>query len=197
MALTEQTIPIGVYDVTCDESWCTARYDYDGGREPTAESARQAAVTQGWTCDISGDYCPNHGPGNIDGTQALIERGVARGLVSPLIGGRRFIVEDSPLPQPGDMDKIPLLERGYSRPIDEDRQTIMDALASVVGALASTMADAHAGIDARLNQRHGYIEEMAAAYFMHTTIAPEDAVLVEQRDGMTTRWWFEPGGERS
>lgn len=70
MALTEQTIPIGVYDVTCDEPWCTARYDYDGGHEPTAESARHAAATQGWTCDVTGDWCPTHAPADVGGTHA-------------------------------------------------------------------------------------------------------------------------------
>ena len=193
MALTEQTIPIGVYDVTCDKTWCTARYQ--GGHDLNEESTRQVAAVEGWTCDVSGDWCPEHAPAEVDGTHALIARGVAKGLRPPLMG-RRFSVEDIPLPQLGDMDKIPLLERGYSRPIDEDQQTTMNALASVVGALTSAMADAHAGIDARLNQRHGYIEEMAAAYLTHTMIAPEDAVLFEQRDGLTTRWWFEVKEER-
>jgi len=172
MALTEQTISIGVYDVTCDETWCTARLQ--GVHGLTEGSTRQVAVTDGWTCDVSGDWCPIHAPVQVDGTQAFIARGIVAGLVPPITS----------------MEEIPLLQRGYSRPLGESEQTSTDALESAIAAF-------HAGVDVQLNQRRGYIEEMAAAYFSHTMIAPEDAVLVEQHDGMTTRWWFEPRGGRS
>jgi len=52
------------------------------------------------------------------------------------------------------------------------------------------------GVTAQLDQRRSHIESMAAAYYLHTTIAPNEAVLVEQREGMTTRWWFERKGDQ-
>lgn len=41
-----------------------------------------------------------------------------------------------------------------------------------------------------------HLERFAAAYLKRTGIKPDEAVLVEQRDGQTTRWWFEKRTER-
>jgi len=138
MAVTEQTVAIGAYDVTCDETGCTARFK--GVYGLTDKTVRVVAVTDGWTCDVSGDWCPLHAPASM----------MAR------------------------MEDIPLLQRGYSRPIGEAEQTSLDALDAAIAAF-------HEGVTAQLDQRRGYIEAMAAAYFLHTTIAPDEAVLVEQR----------------
>lgn len=160
MALTEVYEATGVYDVTCDQTWCTTRYQ--SASELSAESMRYLAAHDGWVCDASGDWCPAHAH-----------------MRAPLsdIDGRRWI------------DTLPIMERGYSRPLGESAQTTIDALTSAIAAF-------HEGVTAQLDQRRGYIEEMAAAYFAHSAIPPEDAVLVEQRDGFTTRWWFEAKGER-
>jgi hypothetical protein len=39
--------------------------------------------------------------------------------------------------------------------------------------------------------RAEHIEMMAGAYLKATNIPPEEAVLVEEKDGQTWRWWFE------
>jgi hypothetical protein len=39
--------------------------------------------------------------------------------------------------------------------------------------------------------RSHHLEAFAAAYLSLTDIPPEEAVLVEQRDGNIIRWWFE------
>ncbi len=171
MALIEQTVPIGVYEVTCDETGCTARFK--GVYGLTDETVRVVAVTDGWTCDVSGDWCPEHAPATTDGTHALIERGVAAGLVA-------FVAA---------MDDIPLLQRGYSRPIGEAEQTSLDALESAI-------APFHADTNAQIGQRRSYLDEMTAAYLADLARALKDVVLVEERDGLTMRWWFERKGDR-
>jgi len=52
------------------------------------------------------------------------------------------------------------------------------------------------GVTAQLDQRRSYLDEMTAAYLADLARALKDVVLVEERDGMTTRWWFERKGDR-
>lgn len=40
-------------------------------------------------------------------------------------------------------------------------------------------------------RRYGYVEGMARAFLDATGIPVDEAVLVEEQDGMNTRWWFE------
>ncbi len=122
MAVTEQTVPIGVYDVTCDATWCTARYG--AAAALTEIVARRRAAMDGWRCDMSGDWCPEH------------------------------------------------------------------------ASAESASAPFHADTNAQIDQRRSYLDEMTAAYLADLARALKDVVLVEERDGMTTRWWFERKGDR-
>ncbi len=123
MAVIEQTVAIGAYDVTCDETECTARFK--GVYGLTDETVRVVAVTDGWTCDVSGDWCPKH------------------------------------------------------------------------ASAKSAIAPFHADTNAQLGQRRSWLDEMTAAYLADLALALKDVILIEERDGPTTRWWFEPKEARS
>jgi len=87
------------------------------------------------------------------------------------------------------MDNTPLPQRSYSRPIGEAEQTFLETLDAAT-------AVSHERATAQHGQRRSYLDTMTAAYLADLARALKDVVLVEERDGMTTRWWFERKGER-